>query len=263
MRRQQSPCDQSPIPNPHHMHDPAARPRVLVMTATYNELENLPELTEQIFHHLPAAELLVVDDNSPDGTGDWVKRRAANDPRVHLLSRSGKLGLGSAIVAGMSWAIERGYDYVINVDADFSHHPRYLAALVADMDPPGGTPVDVMIGSRYIANGGIEGWPLHRHLMSRAVNLYARWALWLSPRDCSGGYRCYRVGTLAKLDLARVWSRGYSFQEEILWRLKAQGARFGETPITFADRTRGSSKIDGREALHALWIIARLGVCGG
>jgi len=234
--------------------------KTLVTVATYNEIENLPRLVEEIFQNAPAADLLVIDDNSPDGTGGWCDERAAVDPRVRCLHRSGKLGLGTAVLAGMRYAIERGYRYVLNMDADFSHQPKYLPALLAGMEPPDGPPVDVMIGSRYISGGGVEGWPLHRHLMSRLVNGYARCLLGLKPKDCSGAFRCYRVGLLSKLDFAAVRSRGYSFQEEILWHLKRLGARFGETPIVFVDRRQGASKINSREALAALWIIFALGV---
>jgi len=154
--------------------------------------------------------------------------------------------------------MEHDYDYMLNMDADFSHHPRYLPYLIAGMEQE--PPVDVMIGSRYVRGGGVEGWPLRRKLMSRCVNLYARTLLGLQAHDCSGAFRCYRVALLKKLDLGAIRSRGYSFQEEILWHLKRAGARFGETPIVFADRTRGHSKINSREAVEALRIIARLGV---
>jgi dolichol-phosphate mannosyltransferase len=233
--------------------------KTLVMSATYNEIDNLPRLVDEVFGVAPAVDFLVVDDNSPDGTGIWCDERAASDPRVRCIHRSGKLGLGTAIVAGMKYAIEHGYKYVLNMDADFSHHPRYLPAMIAGMDPPQGPDRDVMIGSRYVPGGGTVDWPLRRRLMSRAVNLYARWMLWLRARDCSGGYRCYRVATLAELDLDSIRSRGYSFQEEILWMLRRAGARIGETPIVFADREQGQSKINGREAANALWIIAALG----
>jgi dolichol-phosphate mannosyltransferase len=132
--------------------------------------------------------------------------------------------------------------------------------MMEGMDPPSGKPIDVMIGSRYVPGGGAPGWPLKRQLMSRCMNLYARWLLWLKPHDCSGGYRCYRTATLAKLDLERIRSRGYSFQEEILWMLRRIGARFGETPIVFADREKGHSKINSKEAVNALRIIFRLGL---
>ncbi|HJT35810.1 MAG TPA: polyprenol monophosphomannose synthase [Pirellulales bacterium] len=233
--------------------------KTLVTVATYNEIENLPSLVDEIFQHAPQVDLLVIDDNSPDGTGRWCDERSAADARVHCLHRQGKLGLGTAIVAGMKYAIEQGYRYLLNIDADFSHHPRYLPDLIAGMDPPQAPPVDVMIGSRYIPGGGIEGWPLKRYLMSRSVNLYARWLLGLKPKDCSGGYRCYRVAKLAEIDFDSLVSHGYSFQEEILWRLKQAGCRFGETPITFVDRVRGNSKINSREAWNAVWVILALG----
>jgi len=234
--------------------------KTLVTVATYNELENLPGLVEEIFRVVPEVDLLVIDDNSPDGTGDWCDRKAAEDARVHCLHREGKLGLGTATIAAMRYGIEQGYRYVLNMDADFSHQPRYLGDLIAGMDPPDGPPVDVMIGSRYVPGGGVEGWPLRRHVMSRGVNCYARWLLGLKPRDCSGAYRCYRRSLLSQLDFTAIRSRGYSFQEEVLWHLKRLGARFGETPITFIDRQRGSSKIDAKEAAAALWIILGLGV---
>jgi dolichol-phosphate mannosyltransferase len=234
--------------------------QTLVTVATYNEMENLPRLVEEIFRYVPEADLLVIDDNSPDGTGKWCDQRHAEDPRLLCLHRPGKQGLGTATIAGMKYGIEHGYRYVLNMDADFSHPPKCLPALLAGMEPPGGPPVDVMIGSRYVPGGGVEGWPLKRQLMSRAVNLYARWMLGLRPKDCSGAFRCYRTALLAKLDFAAVRSRGYSFQEEILWRLKRLGARFGETPIVFVDRIHGVSKINGGEAVAALRIIFTLGL---
>ena len=234
--------------------------KTLVTVATYNEIENLPRLVEEIFRVAPEVDLLVIDDNSPDGTGRWCDEQAAGDPRIRCLHREGKLGLGTATVAGMRYAVEQGYRQVLNMDADFSHHPRYLPALLAGMEPEEGPPVDVMIGSRYVPGGGIEGWPWRRHFMSKGVNLYARWLLGLKPGDCSGAFRCYRTELLARVDFEAVRSRGYSFQEEILWHLKRLGARFGETPIVFVDRQHGSSKINSKEALAALWIILALGV---
>lgn len=234
--------------------------KTLVTVATYNEIENLPSLVEGIFEHAPGVDVLVIDDNSPDGTGKWCDERAESDQRVHCLHRQGKLGLGTAIVAGMQYAIDHGYDQVLNMDADFSHHPRHLPQLLEGMHANGKPAPDVMIGSRYIPGGGVEGWPLKRKLMSGAVNLYARCLLGLRPKDCSGSYRCYRTSLLSKLDFAAIRSRGYSFQEEILWRLKRLGARFAETPITFVDRQKGASKINLREAWGALWIIFVLGL---
>ena len=245
------------------MSDPGSNVgKTLVAVATYNEIENLPLLADEIFRYLPAAELLVVDDNSPDGTGQWCDNRGAEDPRLHCLHRAGKLGLGTALIAAMKYALANGYGYVLTMDADFSHPPKCLPSLVAGMNPENGARVDVMIGSRYIPGGGVEGWPLKRHVMSRGVNFYARSLLGLKPKDCSGGYRCYRTEILAKLDFDSIRSRGYSLQEEILWRLTRVGARFGETPIVFVDRQRGKSKIDMKEAVSALRIIFSLGMQG-
>ncbi len=229
--------------------------RTLITIATYNEIENLPALVEAIFAIEPNVDLLVIDDASPDGTGKWCHEQSAKDDRIHCLHRSGKLGLGTATIAGMRHALEHGYELVLNMDADFSHHPRYIPALLAGMEQ-----ADVMIGSRYVVGGDVKDWPLVRRLMSRGVNTYARLLLGLSARDCSGAFRCYRIERLKKIDFDSIRSRGYSFQEEILWLLKRVGATFGETPIVFADRERGQSKINSREALWALWIIFRLGV---
>ncbi len=239
--------------------------KTLVTVATYNEIENLPRLVSEIFEHAAEVDILVIDDNSPDGTGQWCDERAAADPRLHCLHRQGKQGLGTAIIAGMKYGIRHGYKNVLNMDADFSHDPKYLPHLLAGMESGGNrsesaSPVDVMIGSRYVPGGGVEGWPLRRHIMSRGVNLYARCLLGLKSKDCSGSYRCYSTKLLAKIDFDRIRSRGYSFQEEILWLLKRQGATFGETPIVFVDRLRGTSKIDSGEATAALRIIFVLGV---
>ncbi len=235
-------------------------PATLVTLATYNEIENLPRLVDEILAVAPQVDVLVVDDNSPDGTGQWCDERAANVSRLHCLHRPGKLGLGTATIAGMQYAIEHGYRYVLNMDADFSHHPRHLPALLAGMQHPDGSPAaDVMIGSRYVAGGAIQGWPFTRHLMSRTVNAYARCLLGLPAKDCSGAFRCYRTSLLRHVDFSAIRSRGYSFQEEILWRLKRLGASIGETPITFADRERGTSKISSREAFSAMGIILALG----
>jgi dolichol-phosphate mannosyltransferase len=234
--------------------------KTLVTVPTYNEVENIPLLVDAIFNYLPDADLLVVDDNSPDGTGAWCDKKAAKDPRVHCLHRPGLLGLGTATIAAMKYAIDHGYRYMMNMDADFSHPPECLPNFIAGMDPPGGKAVDVMIGSRHIPGGGVEGWGMKRHFMSWSVNTYSRWLLGLKVSDCSGAFRCYRVSLLAKLDFDAIRSRGYSFQEEILWRLKRLGARFGETPFVFPDRKRGKSKINSREAISALGIIFSLGM---
>ena len=169
------------------------------------------------------AHVLVIDDNSPDGTGALADSLAAQDPRIHVLHREGKLGLGSATVAGFRYAVEHGYDFLLNMDADFSHHPRHIAALRQCMES-----ADVGIGSRYVPGGG--------------------------------AFRCFRVSTLAGLDFDQVRSRGYSFQEEILYMCRRSGCRFEETPITFEDRRFGTSKINWQESVWAVWIIFRLGL---
>jgi dolichol-phosphate mannosyltransferase len=239
----------------------AGQPKTLITLATYNEIENLPSLVDEIFRHAPDADLLVVDDNSPDGTGRWSAEAGERDKRIHSLHRAGKLGLGTATIAAMHYAIEHGYELMTNLDADFSHPPRYLPALIGAMNQTvDGQPVGCAIGSRYVRGGGVEGWPLKRRLMSRAVNTYARGLLRLAPRDCSGAFRCYRTSLLAQIDFDSVRSRGYSFQEEILWHLKRLGCRFVEVPITFVDRVKGESKIDMREAVASLGQLFGLGV---
>ncbi len=240
-------------------------PRTLVVVATYNEIENLPRLVDQIFEHAADVDILVIDDNSPDGTGRWCDDRAAEDDRLRCLHRPGKLGLGTATLAGFRAAIEQDYDFVLTMDADFSHNPRYLPSMrerIGVEPETGDLPTDVVIGSRYVAGGGIDGWPWHRRIMSRMVNTYAKLLLGLSVGDCSGAFRCYRCATLAQLDFATIRSRGYSYLEEILWLLKRRGARFEEVPIVFVDRVLGQTKINWREAVMAIMIIGGLGVRG-
>lgn len=237
------------------MSSNAAQPRVLVALATYNERDNLASLVREIRAVLPAAHVLVTDDNSPDGTGRVADELAAADPRVHVQHRQGKLGLGTAILAGMRYALEHGYDHVISMDADFSHHPRYLSALVAGMARH-----DVMIGSRYVPGGGTVNWPLLRRLMSGGVNSLTRLLMRLPAHDTSGGYRCYRVAKLRDTRLDNLLSTGYSFQEEMLYRCRRAGCRIGEIPIIFEDRRAGASKADLREAARSLAVILRVGV---
>jgi dolichol-phosphate mannosyltransferase len=234
---------------------PPAAPRILVSLATYNERDNLAPLLWEVQKTLPSAEVLVIDDNSPDGTGRLADELAARNPRVHVLHRPGKLGLGTAILAAMRYAMDHGYDYCINMDADFSHHPRYLPSLVAGMDRH-----DVMIGSRYVPGGGTENWPLGRRLISRSVNALVRLLMRLPPRDCSGAYRCYRVAKLREARLDRTVSRGYSFQQEVLYRCRKAGCRLGEVPIIFENRRAGASKVNLREAVRSLSVLMFLGV---
>lgn len=237
----------------------AASPRTLVVIATYNEIENLPRLVDEIFEYAPGVNILVIDDNSPDGTGRWCDGRCEEEPRLACLHRSGKLGLGSATMAGFRYAIEHQFDFVLTMDADFSHHPRYIPDLRQPIETADSA-LDVMIGSRYVPGGGIKGWPWYRLLMSRAVNTYARLLLGLNVADCSGAFRCYRVAVLEQLDLEAVRSHGYSYLEEILWLLESRGARFGEIPIIFVDRELGQTKINWREAVAAIVLILWLGV---
>jgi dolichol-phosphate mannosyltransferase len=229
--------------------------KLLVVIATYNERENLPRLLERVLAEQPDAHILVVDDNSPDGTGRLADELAARDDRIKVMHRSGKLGLGTAIVAGMRYAIDRGYELVLVMDADFSHHPRYVPALAAGADG-----YDVTVGSRYVPGGGVPDWPVWRRFMSRGINLYARVLLSLPARDVSGAFRCYKTSVLRRVAFDRIVSRGYSFQEEILWRCHRVGARLGEVPIVFEDRRFGRSKINHREALAALLILLWLGL---
>jgi dolichol-phosphate mannosyltransferase len=230
-------------------------PRILASLATYNERDNLAPLVAEIHGYLPRADVLVIDDNSPDGTGRLADELAAADPRVHVLHRPGKLGLGTATVAAMRHAMEHDYDYLVNLDADFSHHPRYLPALLAGMSR-----YDVMIGSRYVKGGGSENWPFVRRMLSKGVNSLARLLMRIPARDTSGAFRCYRVAKLRKVPLDRIVSRGYSFQEEVLYRCRKAGCRLGETPIIFADRRAGASKVNGREAVRSIGILLYLGV---
>ena len=231
------------------------RNTLLITLCTYNECENLPTLIPEIHAVAPDADILVIDDNSPDGTGQLVDEMGQSDPRIHCLHRAGKLGLGTATVAGFEYGVEHGYSLLINMDADFSHHPSYLAALRLGMSG-----ADVTIGSRYVPGGGVVGWNWVRHFMSRSINIYARLLLGLPNRDNSGSFRCYDVNLLSKIDFTQVRSRGYSFQEEILYMCRRVGCRFSETPIVFEDRRFGTSKINWRESVMAGWIIFRLGI---
>jgi dolichol-phosphate mannosyltransferase len=230
-------------------------PRVLVSLATYNERDNLEPLVREIRSFVPAAEVLVIDDNSPDGTGRVADEMAASDPHVHVLHRPGKLGLGTAILTGMRYAVKGDYDLFVNMDADFSHAPRYLPALLAGMGK-----ADVMIGSRYVPGGGAVDWPLSRLLMSRATNALVRFLMRIPARDTSGGYRCYRVAKLREADLTNLLSRGYSFQQEVLYRCRRAGCRIGETPILFENRRAGASKVNLREAARSIGVLLWVGL---
>lgn len=227
--------------------------KLLILLCTYNERDNLERLIPAIFEQVPAAELLVVDDSSPDRTSQLVRELAATDSRIRLIERTGKLGLGSAVIAGFEYAIEHGYEFLLTLDADLSHPPRYIPDLLALRSK-----ADVVIGSRYVLGGGVVGWGLKRKLMSWGINWYSRLLLGLPNKDNSGNFRCYRVSRLAELDLTRVRSRGYAFMEEILFRCHRLGCTFVETPIVFEDRQIGESKINLAEVIKAIWVILRL-----
>lgn len=237
------------------MSAPFPNERLLVSLATYNERDNLEALIREIQSAVPQAEVLVVDDNSPDGTGQLADSLAHANPRIHVLHREGKLGLGTAILAGMRYSMEHNYDLFVEMDADFSHHPRYLPAMVAGMKK-----FDVMIGSRYIKGGGVENWPLSRWLMSTGINMMVRLLMRLPARDTSGGYRCYRVAKLRQTNLKNLLSRGYSFQQEVLYRCRLAGCRIGETPIIFENRRAGASKVNLREAVRSISVLVLVGL---
>jgi dolichol-phosphate mannosyltransferase len=228
---------------------------LLIGIATYKERDNLAPLVREIHQFVPYADILVTDDNSPDGTGALADELAAADARIRVNHRPGKLGLGTAILAGMHYAIEHDYQLFLCMDADFSHHPRYLPALVAGMQH-----FDLMLGSRYIPGGGTVNWPVSRKLMSGGVNVMVRLLMRIRARDTSGGFRCYRISKLRQTDLDHLLSHGYSFQEEVLYRCRRAGFRIGETPIIFEDRRAGFSKVDPREAVRSLAVIALLGL---
>lgn len=230
--------------------------RLLISLATYNEAGNLRPLVEAIRSFAPDSWILVIDDNSPDGTGAIADQLKAELSRIEVIHRAGKLGLGTAMLEAIRYAIEHDFDFFLNLDADFSHPTRFIPALVAGMAEN-----DVMIGSRYIPGGGVEGeFNLQRKIMSTGINCYARILLGLKTKDNSGSFRCYRVSKLREIDLSRIQSRGYSFQEEILFWCKQVGCRMGETPILFENRRSGVSKINKREAISALIILFNLGV---
>ena len=232
-----------------------AAPRLLVSIATYNERENLPKLIEEIHQYLPHADVLVVDDNSPDGTGKYVDELAARDSRVRAIHRPSKLGLGTATLAAMQYAMDHGYDFLQNMDADFSHPTRFLPGLQAGMADH-----DVMIGSRYVRGGGTENWPLFRLVISRTVNGLVRFLFRMPVNDASGAYRCYRVANLRLANLGETKSRGYSFQQEVLFRVHRTKARLGELPIIFENRRHGKSKVNSKEALRSIAMILSLGI---
>lgn len=222
--------------------------RTLVVLPTYNEAENVRGLAAEILATDASLEILVVDDASPDGTGDLVAEAAEHEPRLRLLRRPGKLGLGSAYLAGFRVALERGYDRVMTMDCDRSHNPRHIPALLAAMDGCG-----CAIGSRYVPGGAIRNWPWHRRTLSAFANLYARTLLRVPVRDLTSGFRCYAREALAAVDPFASRASGYSFLEEMAWRIHRGGFRIREVPIVFEQRTAGVTKIDSSEIYRAAW----------
>jgi dolichol-phosphate mannosyltransferase len=242
--------------DPARAAEPTGSPgRVVVSLCCYNERENLAELIPEIHRVAPGADVVVIDDNSPDGTGELVQELAAQDSRIHLVSRPGKQGLGTATIEAFRFATGGGYDWLLNLDADCSHPPRFIPALLAAT-----THADVVIGSRYVPGGQIPDWPFRRRLMSWGINTLARVCLGLKTRDNSGAFRCYRVSKISQLVDAHFLAKGYAFQEEVLYRLKRLGCRFTEVPITFEERRFGRTKINVREIIAAITVLGRLGL---
>ena len=230
------------------------RERALVVIPTYNEAGNVPNIVPQVLAQDPRLEILVVDDNSPDGTGQLAAAIAAKEPRVHVLHREGKLGLGTAYLTGFRWALDRGYDYVFEMDADFSHDPEHLKQFLKAIEE-----ADLVLGSRYL--GGkvtIVNWPMPRLLLSYCANVYARWVTGLRIWDLTGGFKCFRRRVLEAIDLPRVRSNGYAFQIEMSVRAWRKGFTLKEIPIVFVDRTEGQSKMNKAIVREAVWMVPRL-----
>jgi dolichol-phosphate mannosyltransferase len=222
--------------------------RALVILPTYNEAENVLPLAREIQDAHPSLEILVVDDDSPDGTGDIVAQAQASQPRLHLLRRAGKQGLGTAYLAGFRYGLEQDFDFIFTMDGDRSHNPKYLPAMLAQLEDH-----DMVIGSRYVPGGGIENWPIHRRILSAFANSYTRFLLRITVRDCTSGYRGYRREVLETVDPHGVRSSGYSFLYEMAWRVSKTGHAIGEIPIVFEQRIAGDSKIDSSEIYFAAW----------
>jgi dolichol-phosphate mannosyltransferase len=228
---------------------------VLVIVPTFNERENLELIAERLHAAVPSAHLLVVDDNSPDGTGKIADELAAAHDWAHVLHRTGKQGLGAAYVAGFGWAREHGYDVVVEMDADGSHAPEQLPRLLAALET-----ADLVLGSRWVDGGEVVNWPKSRELLSRGGNLWTRLALGLPLKDATGGYRAYRRPVLDEVLSRDVASQGYCFQVDLAWQIWQAGHRVVEVPITFVERERGESKMSRAIVVEALWRVTMWGV---
>lgn len=231
--------------------------RVCICVPTYDEATTLPKVLARIRASVPTADILVLDDNSPDGTGAVADRLAAADPRIHVLHRPAKQGLGPAYLAGFAWARERGYDAVVEIDADGSHQPEQLPALLAAADA--GEGADVVIGSRWVPGGSVHNWPARRKVLSVGANVYARYALGIPVRDATAGFRVYRLSALQLMNTADVASQGYCFQIDLTVRAIEQGLRVIEVPIAFVEREEGTSKMNDAIVREA---VLRVGLWG-
>ena len=227
--------------------------RLLVVVPTYNEVDNLPTVYKRLFKAVGYGDLLVVDDDSPDGTGALADQMARRDKRVKVLHRNAKQGLGTAYVDGMKYAIQKGYDLVVAMDADLQHDPANIPRLVELADQ-----YDLVIGSRYTYGGGMSNWGFYRRFISRSANWFLKALLGSGPLDCTGGFKCYRAELLKKIGLDKIFSPGYSFQVEILYRALHAGARVVEFPILFEIRHHGESKLNYREASGFFWTVLKL-----
>jgi dolichol-phosphate mannosyltransferase len=228
--------------------------RVVVLVPTYNERENLPLITARVRRAVPAVDLLVLDDASPDGTGDVADELAESDAQVQVLHRQGKEGLGRAYLAGFAWAQDRGYDAVVELDADGSHRPEDLPRLLA-----AAADADVVIGSRWVRGGSVVNWPFHRKLISLAGNAYTQVMLGIRVKDATGGFRVYRTSVLEQLDLHTVDSVGYGFQVDMTWRAVSRGLTVVEVPIEFHEREIGVSKMSRAIVVEAMLSVTRWG----
>jgi dolichol-phosphate mannosyltransferase len=225
----------------------------LIVIPTYNESENIQEATKRIFNLGLDLEILVVDDNSPDGTGEIAERLAADNQKIHVLHREGKLGLGSAYVEGFKYALSNGYDLIFEMDADLSHDPGYIPDFLDKISE-----YDVVLGSRYLTGVNVVNWPLKRLLLSYYANWFARIVTGLSVRDSTGGFKCFRRKVLESIDLDKIHSEGYAFQIEMSFRAWKKGFRICEIPIIFYDRRKGRSKLSSKDAREAAWMIWKL-----
>ena len=224
--------------------------RYLVCVPTYNERDNLPQIVPAILQQDSRIEVLVIDDNSPDGTGELADRMAASEPRMHVLHRTAKEGLGRAYLAGFSWALAAGYDFILEMDADFSHDPKFLPAFIeASQD------ADLVIGSRYNQGVNVINWPMSRLLLSLGANQYSKFVTGLRVDDLTGGFKCFRRAVLEAIDFSRVRSNGYAFQIEMSFRAWKKGFRIKEIPIVFTDRVEGQSKMSKKIVREAIWMV--------